>query len=456
VDRIWCISSLVRDSYLADGVGAEKLELLPLGVDVSRYARPAAAARTARGTLLSVGNGGPEKGVHLLMEALLRMDRSDLDAILNGNVPAYFEPIFEDLRAHLAAKGIGVTLAPGDPRANYWRSSVHVLPSVHESFGLVVLEAMAAGLPVVVSDRVGASQPGGGSGTRRYPLSFVSLRPIRVRGALHVQGNPRPMTYDSEYWDAVSADRASVSQSPFTEALHDKIVVLILDGTVSILDARCGAGSLMTRLSALGKYELHGIDTSETGIKYLQNELGMSAEVGSITDMPQVADGQFDLVICSEVFEHLDDEAVEAAAAELLRVAKRHVIISCPYRESLAYHSVRCHACGADFHICGHIRSVDDAFFQNALSPYSREINITASGKRPLRSAGFSRWLRARSYSIIMNSDVTCVSCSKQIPYRKPGPVLRQLVRAYGVTQRLLARCGLHTAANYVVLASKA
>jgi glycosyltransferase involved in cell wall biosynthesis len=55
-------------------------------------------------------------------------------------------------------KGLMVTCAPGDPLPAYRRADVFVLPSLEDGFGLVVGEAMACGLPVIVSSECGASE----------------------------------------------------------------------------------------------------------------------------------------------------------------------------------------------------------------------------------------------------------------------------------------------------------
>jgi glycosyltransferase involved in cell wall biosynthesis len=54
-------------------------------------------------------------------------------------------------------KGLRVRAAPGDPVPAYHRAEVFVLPSLHDGFGFVVAEAMACGLPVIVTEDCGAA-----------------------------------------------------------------------------------------------------------------------------------------------------------------------------------------------------------------------------------------------------------------------------------------------------------
>jgi D-inositol-3-phosphate glycosyltransferase len=172
-DRI--IAATVEErAYLASHYGADpaRLAVIPCGVDTELFAPgDQASARTALGLgadphLLYVGRQTPIKGLETLLDAMARLRASgsrarlsivggDADEPLNGHEAA--------LRERLASLGLGdvVTFVGAQPQdrlpAWYVAADATVLPSYYESFGMVALEAMACGSPVVAS-RVGGLQ----------------------------------------------------------------------------------------------------------------------------------------------------------------------------------------------------------------------------------------------------------------------------------------------------------
>src|SRR5262249_5219874 len=71
------------------------------------------------------------------------------------------------------------------------------------------------------------------------------------------------------------------------------------------------------------------------------------------------ADRSFDLGLCCEVMEHLPDAVLAGTAAELVRVADRHLVVSVPYRQDLLRGRLKCSSCGTVFNQWGHLRSFD-------------------------------------------------------------------------------------------------
>lgn len=148
---------------------AKRVLHLPNGVAPERFARGdgpgfrrrhgvAADARV----LLTVGRLDPQKNQRLLVEILPALLRAEpgVHLVLLGppTSPAYAEELARTAKA--AALEPRVTIIPGLPGDSaeladaYHAADLFVLPSIHEPFGIVVLEAWAAGLPVVAS-RVG-------------------------------------------------------------------------------------------------------------------------------------------------------------------------------------------------------------------------------------------------------------------------------------------------------------
>jgi glycosyltransferase involved in cell wall biosynthesis len=142
---------------------------LPNGVDPARFAQgDGPRFRHLHGipadawVMLCVGRLDPQKNQAFAVELLRELRASDPRAhlVLVGHVTN--EPYAERLRAGLRETGLEpwVTLIPGlDAHGQelvdaYHAADVFLLPSVHEPFGIVILEAWAAGRAVVAS-RVG-------------------------------------------------------------------------------------------------------------------------------------------------------------------------------------------------------------------------------------------------------------------------------------------------------------
>ncbi|MBI3445758.1 MAG: glycosyltransferase family 4 protein [Magnetospirillum sp.] len=163
-------------TFVAEGVAADRLLVNPYGVDLSRFAPPV-AGRQGRGVprLLFVGSVGVRKGVPELLTAFAGLKgRAELHLI--GPV----EPGFAPLLRKLAGDGVvlrgplpGAALA-----AEYEAADAFLLPSVEEGFGMVILQAMAAGLPVIASTATGLADadPQGQAGILVPPADVEALR----------------------------------------------------------------------------------------------------------------------------------------------------------------------------------------------------------------------------------------------------------------------------------------
>lgn len=97
----------------------------------------------------------------------------------------------------------------------------------------------------------------------------------------------------------------------------------------STLDAGCGEGETLVRLGPLLGGRVAGVDLSAYSVARVAERLpDVEARTASVTALP-FTDGGFDLVLCLEVLEHLDDPA--AAVRELARVAAADVVVSVPF-----------------------------------------------------------------------------------------------------------------------------
>lgn len=100
-------------------------------------------------------------------------------------------------------------------------------------------------------------------------------------------------------------------------------------GASSVLDAGCGEGETIARLRGVLPERVAAIDMNPESAAYTASRLpAVQVEVGRIGELPY-GEGSFDLVICLEVLEHLDDP--DAALADLARVGSRDFVISTPH-----------------------------------------------------------------------------------------------------------------------------
>lgn len=151
-DVIVVTSSFVRRTFIEQGVPASKIIVVPYGVAPS----PAPQRHTHDGPprILFVGGCSLRKGIPYLVEAfkelrtpatLRLVGRANDDLFRRiGGLPPGIEAVGPKTGAALAAE--------------YAHADVFVLPSVEDGFGLVTLEAMNAGLPVIVSDHAGSAE----------------------------------------------------------------------------------------------------------------------------------------------------------------------------------------------------------------------------------------------------------------------------------------------------------
>lgn len=165
----------------------ERVAVVPEGIDPEAWGRCGAGARHGPPTVLTVARQYPRKNTRTLLMAMPAVRRAVPGACLRvvGDGPEL--PALKRLAGRLglgnAVRFLGALPDAARVRAEYGRAQVFCLPSLQEGFGIVYLEAMAAGLPVVAGDAGAAAEvvPAGEAGLLVPPRDPAALAEALAR-----------------------------------------------------------------------------------------------------------------------------------------------------------------------------------------------------------------------------------------------------------------------------------
>lgn len=157
-DIILVCSSFARDSFIAAGISPERLHIVQLGCDISSFSPasdPVAGVDAGAVRFLFVGRLSRLKGADLLAAVAHRLRAAHVPFTLE-----VVAPISEAERGliHRFAEVARLhdKVPYGQLSGFHSRADCLVLPSRFDSFAFVVAEGLASGLPVIVSNAVGA------------------------------------------------------------------------------------------------------------------------------------------------------------------------------------------------------------------------------------------------------------------------------------------------------------
>jgi len=201
--RVWCKSMLrhyanaqkviaisegARDELLRfGGASAQKIKVIHPGYDETLYqpglkwhARGMLALPQDKKVLLHVGSEEHRKGVATLLKAVYELQKDMPDVMLVRVGTA--DKANMVLKRRIAVRQYSNVLEPQMPLF-YNAADLFVFPSVYEGFGMPVVEAMASGIPVVITDALKLFQ----NGCAVVPAGDVSALALTMREIL---GNP--------------------------------------------------------------------------------------------------------------------------------------------------------------------------------------------------------------------------------------------------------------------------
>lgn len=147
--RVFAASDFTRDSLTAAGISSDKIRILPLGADLDRVRfaprRKDLPNRPLR--LLYAGTVTQRKGIKYLLEAMKTFSAKDVELHIIGGIFGSQET-FKNYRDQYFYHG---TLPQQELLNCYTEYDALVLPTIFEGFALVIIEALAAGLPVIAT-----------------------------------------------------------------------------------------------------------------------------------------------------------------------------------------------------------------------------------------------------------------------------------------------------------------
>lgn len=185
--------------------------------------------------------------------------------------------------------------------------------------------------------------------------------------------------------------------------INDTISMFPLD-VLTILNVGCGDGRVTNTLT--DKYRVCGVDINITPLRRTQ---GLSI-VASAESLP-FADRSFDLVLVTEMLEHLPECLMLQVLVELQRVARKYILLTVPNEEVLEVNMTWCSGCRRSYHLWNHLNTFDrrslQRLFPGFVTRRTQEFGfLVPRAFRMLHLIG-QKWGRVWSYS----EASVCPSC---------------------------------------------
>ncbi len=168
-DFIKIPSDFVEKTFIEYGIPKEKLIKIPFGVDLNKF-KPKKDYRNDKFRLVFVGSVGIRKGVPYLLKAWEELKLKDSELYVVG---AILNDIKHIIKKYKQRKDIIFT-GHTDPTPYLQKADVFVFPSIEEGSALVTYEAMATGLPGIVTFNSGSVIRDGKDGF------VIPIRDIRI------------------------------------------------------------------------------------------------------------------------------------------------------------------------------------------------------------------------------------------------------------------------------------
>jgi glycosyltransferase involved in cell wall biosynthesis len=153
-DRIYVASRYTWESFAEQGIPEEKLSLFPLTPD-PRFQPARERSGSSTFDIVYAGSLSVAKGIPLLIDAFRRLEHDDLRLVLVGSWKTRGMRRF--IEQAIARDG-RIQAGPGDPLAALHRARLCVHPTYEDGFAYAPAEALACGVPVLVSADTGMKE----------------------------------------------------------------------------------------------------------------------------------------------------------------------------------------------------------------------------------------------------------------------------------------------------------
>jgi glycosyltransferase involved in cell wall biosynthesis len=150
-DRVYVTSRYMHESFIEEGFREEALSFFPLTPD-PRFEPARAPQPSSTFDIVYIGGLTVDKGVPLLVDAVRRVPHADMRLKLVGGWGT------RGMRRFLEESGAQdprIKVSPGDPLTHLASAGLCVHPSYTDGFGYAPAEALACGVPVIVSEDTG-------------------------------------------------------------------------------------------------------------------------------------------------------------------------------------------------------------------------------------------------------------------------------------------------------------